>query len=107
MDFVPAAAFWYPDEAMIARSLLQSADVTCYLENEYVLSWVWPWNCALGGLRLMVPGSQLADAQRCLGAPLFADQLRPRIGVFGRVLLTLAIISTPAVSSLHLLYVHY
>jgi hypothetical protein len=105
MEFVPAATFWYPDEALVARGLLRSAGVICYLENEHVLTWVWTWNCALGGLRLMVPGPDLAETRQLLEEPLIGDPPHARIGPLARALLTFAIISSPMVTSLHLLYV--
>src|ERR1022692_3718082 len=48
-----AATFLYPDEALIARTLLRSAGIPSYLDNEYTLSVMWPWSNALGWLRLM------------------------------------------------------
>lgn len=65
-EFVPAATFLFPDEAEVARGLLRSSDILCYLENEHVLAKVWQWNVALGGLRLMVPASLLEEVHQVL-----------------------------------------
>ena len=63
---VPAAVFFFLWEAQVARGLLQSAGVRCYLQNEYLLSIIWTWNNALGGFRLLVPVSELASVREML-----------------------------------------
>jgi hypothetical protein len=65
-EFVVGATFLFPDEAEVARALLRSADILCYLENKHTLTAVWTWSCALGWLRLMVPASCREEVQEIL-----------------------------------------
>lgn len=91
--FVPAATFLYPDEAHFAHGLLRSADVLCYLENEHMLRLAWTLNTALGGLRLMVPLSELEEVRQILAERISDDTIpaeQPRadrsgsVGLFAR-----------------------
>ena len=67
-DLVVAATFLELHEAELGRSLLQSADIPAYLENEISLS-------GAGGLRLMVPASFLEQAEEILGAQISDEDL--------------------------------
>jgi hypothetical protein len=125
--FVSAATFLFPDEAEIARGLLRSYDVPCYLENEHVLAKVWQWNVALGGLRLMVPAALVEHVNEMLSEvstenrqdvqdgieeqfqssngnsiQLFA---RGRRGRGARVMLAIAVLCAPVVETLRLFYI--
>jgi hypothetical protein len=60
------AVFVFAGEAYLARAFLQSSGVRCYLSHEYTLSVAWNWTNALGGLRLMVPVSELSQIQEAL-----------------------------------------
>jgi hypothetical protein len=62
------ATFNIPDEANLARGLLESAGIPFYLQNEYV---------ALGGieLRLMVPSAVEEQALEVLGAQISDEEL--------------------------------
>lgn len=127
-EFVPAATFLFPDEAEIARGLLRSSDILCYLENEHTLAKVWQWNVALGGLRLMVPASLSEEVHQVLSDvlseedPIGRDGMEPptetsvgstlplfpqgRKGGRGRAMLAIAIIlCAPAADSFWLFYV--
>ena len=57
-DLVLAATFLSIEEANLGRALLRDADIPAYLENELTSAWT-----GTGGLRLMVPGSRLEQAQ--------------------------------------------
>jgi hypothetical protein len=61
-DLVLAAKFQSVEEANLGRALLRDADIPAYLENELTSAWT-----GAGGLRLMVPGSLLEQAQRDSG----------------------------------------
>ena len=74
-ELVTAATFLYPDEAKLARALLQSASIRCYLDNEHTLSIKWISNYAFGGLRLMAPISAVDDAREILGRTWSNDEL--------------------------------
>jgi hypothetical protein len=124
-EFVTAATFLFPDEAEIARALLRSCDILCYLANEHTLAKVWPWNLALGGLRLMVPSSLLEQAHGILSEVLSEEDLtaqagfneriesteasrafnRGRDGGRARALLAIAVLCAPVVDALRVFYV--
>ncbi|HTC33143.1 MAG TPA: hypothetical protein VK724_07215 [Bryobacteraceae bacterium] len=126
-EFVTAATFFFADEAAVAFALLRSCDVVCYLANEHTLAKVWPWNITLGGLRLMVPASLLEQVQEILNeVPSEEDFMaqagfnsqidsteatssrvfnRGRKGARARTLLVIAILCSPAVDALRVLYV--
>ena len=62
------ATYNIPDEASLARGLLDSAEIPYHLENEFA---------ALGGfqLRLMVPAAFEADALEILEAEISEEEL--------------------------------
>jgi hypothetical protein len=119
-EFVVAATFLFPDEAGVARSLLRSADILCYLENEHTLSAVWTWSCALGWLRLMVPASLREEVQEILSTRSSEEGFTPqattepefrltgqpstihlgRSGGHARAALAIALVCSPAVDLL-------
>ena len=72
---VTVATFLFPDEAKLARTLLQSASIRCYLAHEHTLSIVWTWTYALGGLRLMVPVSLVDEVKEILQSVLSNEEL--------------------------------
>ena len=74
-ELVPIAIFLYPDEAKLARALLQSSAIFCSLENEHTLSAMWTWSFALGEFRLMVPASFAEQAQEILNSTLTEQEL--------------------------------
>ena len=74
-DLVVAAIFMYPDEAKLARAVLESADIPCYLENEHTLAANWALTPVLGGLRLMVAPADLTLAGEILASRVSDEQL--------------------------------
>jgi hypothetical protein len=124
---IPAATFLFPDEAEAARGLMCSAGILCYLENRHTLNAVWGWSYFLGGLRLMVPASDLEAAHELLHQMHSEQEAAPDIqteiwsettaanpsmirahrrgGKRARVVLAATILFTPAVEVLRLLYV--
>lgn len=58
-EFVSAATFLFPDEAEVARGLLRSCEILCYLENEHTLAKVWPWSYIFGRTALDGPSLTL------------------------------------------------
>lgn len=125
-EFVSAATFLFPDEAGVARALLRSVDILCYLENEHTLSAVWTWSVALGWFRLMVPRSRIELVHEILNEVIFKADLateagkealvgsseeevsmirgRGRSGRRARTVLAIALICSPAVGLLRLFY---
>jgi hypothetical protein len=69
-DLVLAATFLSIEEANLGRALLRDAEIPAYLENELTSSWT-----GAGGLRLMVPGSLLEQAQEILHARISDEDL--------------------------------
>jgi len=65
-DLVEVAAFPSGQEANLARTLLDSAAIPCFLESERV---------ALDGARLMVPAAFLAQAREVLQAEISDEEL--------------------------------
>jgi hypothetical protein len=69
-DLVLAATFLSLEEANLGRALLRDADIPAYLENELTSAWT-----GTGGVRLMVPGSLLEQAQEILDARISDEDL--------------------------------
>lgn len=67
------ATYLYPAEAKVARGLLQSASIRCYLENEHSLSIVWIWTNAFCGLHMRVPVSAAGEARDIIHRALSDD----------------------------------
>src|SRR5207244_2793573 len=125
-EFVVGATFLFPDEAGVARALLRSADILCYIENEHTLTAVWTWSCALGWLRLMVPASRREEVQEILGTMSSEEELttqagmepqlgsteqqslthRGRRGWRARTALAVALFCSPAVDLLRVIVAH-
>jgi hypothetical protein len=126
-EFITAATFLFPDEAEVARALVRSCNILCYLANEHTLAKVWPWNIALGGLRLMAPASLLEQVHALLSQVLSEDDLtaqagfdariesteassprvvdRGRNGGRARTVLAIAVLCAPAAEALRVFYV--
>jgi hypothetical protein len=69
-DLVLAAKFQSVEEANLGRALLRDAEIPAYLENELTSAWT-----GAGGLRLLVPGSLLEQAQEILDARISDEDL--------------------------------
>jgi len=127
-EMLSAETFLFLDEAELAREFLQSAGITCYIENENALRMIWAWSYFLGGLRLMVPASMLLEANAILAETCSHEELTRAAGIEedGRVgfdadisrfplhgrggwrtkaVLVLAILCSPSVDRLQLIYV--
>ena len=71
-ELVEAAIFSSSSEADLARALLESAAIPCYLENELGGK---DYLRAIEGFRLFVPAQLLEDARDVLGAPVSDEEL--------------------------------
>jgi len=71
---VAVGVYMYPDEAMLARAALESADIACFLENEYTRQSQNAFTQG-GGLRLMVAASDLELAQQLLASGVSDEEL--------------------------------
>jgi hypothetical protein len=56
-------------EAIVARSVLESAGLFCFLQDENTIRMDWGWSNALGGLRLQVAEHDAARAYELLSQP--------------------------------------
>jgi hypothetical protein len=73
--WVEVDSFTFPDEARLAKALLESAGIAVMLENEHLLSINWNLTNAIGGLRLMVPRSELERGRELLAQRIPDDEL--------------------------------
>lgn len=60
-------------EALLARSVLESAGVGCFLLNENTIRNDWLWSNLLGGIRLQVAASDVEAAEALLSQPIPAQ----------------------------------
>ena len=60
------ATFDFPYEAQIARSKLDAAGIPAFLADEHTINANWLYCQALGGVRLQVPATALAEAEAIL-----------------------------------------
>ena len=70
-ELVEVARFTSSSEADLARALLESAAIPCYLENEIAGKTLRVTN----GLRLFVPATLLESAREILDAPVSDEEL--------------------------------
>ncbi|HSY37508.1 MAG TPA: DUF2007 domain-containing protein [Acidobacteriaceae bacterium] len=56
-------------EAIVARSVLESAGLFCFLQDENTIRMEWGWSNALGGLRLQVAAQDADRAHELLSQP--------------------------------------
>jgi hypothetical protein len=54
-------------EALLAKGLLDSEDIKCFLSDENTVGMNWMWSNALGGVRLWVREDDLAESAVLLG----------------------------------------
>lgn len=73
---VPVAVFTFPDEARMARSMLDSAGIPALLEHEHIGTIYGGVIQAMdGGLPLLVPASRLEEARLVLETPVSEESL--------------------------------
>ena len=57
-------------EAFLARSVLESAGIACYLRDENTIRIEWVWSNYMGGMRLQVPEADVEAAEAILAQPI-------------------------------------
>jgi hypothetical protein len=57
-------------EAALARSVLESAGIACFLRDENTVRIDWLWSNLMGGIRLQVADSDVEAAQAILSQPI-------------------------------------
>ncbi len=83
MKWVVAETYSFPYEAQIAKTQLEAADIPARIENEHTINMDWLYSNALGGVRLLVPGRYLEQAQALL-AQDFSQELEQEFGLSER-----------------------
>jgi len=64
--FVTVRRFLNVQDAVVAKSVLDSAGIECYLGDENVIRMDWFWSNFLGGVKLRVPQDEVAAAAELL-----------------------------------------
>ncbi len=59
-----------PTEASMARSVLESAGIACFLRDENTVRIDWLWSNLMGGIRLQVADRDVAEAEAILSQPI-------------------------------------
>jgi hypothetical protein len=65
-SIVTLRQFLTVQEAVMAKSILDSAGIESFLADENVISMNWPWSNALGGVKLQVRTTDVAVASELL-----------------------------------------
>lgn len=60
-------------EAIVARSVIESAGIYCFLQNENIVRLDWQISNFIGGIRLQVPEAEVAVAEELLSQPMSAS----------------------------------
>lgn len=66
VKLIPLRRFRDLPEALVAKGMLDSAGVKCFLSDENTIRMDWLWSNALGGLRLWVREDDLSEAATLL-----------------------------------------
>ncbi|MDH0565484.1 DUF2007 domain-containing protein [Acinetobacter courvalinii] len=83
MKWVVAETYSFPYEAQIAKTQLEAAGIPARIENEHTINMDWLYSNALGGIRLLVPGRYLEQAQALLTQD-FSQELEQEFGLSER-----------------------
>jgi hypothetical protein len=57
-------------EAILARSVLESAGISCFLRDENTIRMDWLWSNLMGGIRLQVAEADVEAAEAVLSQPI-------------------------------------
>ena len=68
-ELVTVAKYRDLSEAIVARSVLESAGLACFLQDENTIRMEWAWSNLLGGLRLQVAEEDVEAATDLLSQP--------------------------------------
>lgn len=74
--------FFWLHESMVARSVLDSAGIECYLPDENTLWMDWLWTVALGYLRVWVRPEDAEDAAKLLDQDWTEEFIVDGIGLY-------------------------
>jgi hypothetical protein len=73
VKLIPIRRFRDLPQALVAKGVLDSAGVKCFLSDENTVRMDWMWSNALGGVRLWVREDDLPDAATLL-SPEYSDE---------------------------------
>jgi hypothetical protein len=65
-ELVTIRAFRDPSDAMMAKSVLDSAGIPCLMKDENLVRMQWMWSNLIGGIRLQVRPEDAETAERLL-----------------------------------------
>jgi uncharacterized protein YbjT (DUF2867 family) len=74
-EMVELATFTDVDDARLARELLKSAEIPCYLQNDDPLAGNWIGGAGQGAFRLSVPAEWLEQAREILETEISDEEL--------------------------------
>lgn len=84
-EMVEVATFTDMGDARLARALLKSAEIPCYVENDAALPGNLISNPGLGGFRLSVPPSWLEQAREVLDTRISDEELAAQAEAAGEL----------------------
>jgi Putative prokaryotic signal transducing protein len=65
-ELVTIRTFRDPSDAMMAKSVLDSADIPCFLKDENTVRIQWVWSNLIGGIRLQVRPQDVETGEQLL-----------------------------------------
>ena len=80
---IVVARFSFPHEAYLAKANLESAGIDSFIADEHTVNTQWLYSHAMGGVRLMVEESNLAEAKEILTSD-FSESLENHTKEDGR-----------------------
>lgn len=75
--FVTVLTVYDTTLALVARTMLQSAGLTCRLADEHLAGIDWLYIRAIGGIRIQVPAEEAEEAARIMGEEFRPETLNP------------------------------
>lgn len=72
-EWVTVRAFRDIPEAIVARGMLEMAEIPCGLRDEHTVGINWQLSNAIGGVKLQVPATQVEAAEAVLSQPVPAE----------------------------------
>jgi hypothetical protein len=69
-DMVTVRSYRDIAEALIAKSVLDSAGIFSYLRDENTVRMIWTWSQQVGGVRIEVRTADMAQAEELLSQPI-------------------------------------
>lgn len=78
-ELVAIAAFTNVHEALLAKSVLESAGIDATIADEHVVSMAWMYSNAVGGVKVLVPEDRAEEAASLLNSGVsIVDRTPPK-----------------------------